>query len=165
MSDVIVKSVKPADIVQPSDLAVRINAEHEKVKDALQRGAMHAIEAGRLLMQAKATVQHGEWLDWIGTNCQFAHRTAETYMRLAEGAHLLEANSQRAANMTYREAVRLIAELKGPEEARMSLSTRTRKRRDPIGDAIKNDPLSILERAWGAAGNDDQEVFKKKIGA
>ena len=60
-----------------ADLAERINAKHEAVKEALWRGAEHAIEAGKLLMQAKATVRHGHWLEWLGTNCKFSERTAQ----------------------------------------------------------------------------------------
>lgn len=53
----LVKSPGPADVTLPSELPARINDAHEKVKQALQRGAEHAIEAGRLLLQAKATVR------------------------------------------------------------------------------------------------------------
>jgi hypothetical protein len=44
----LVKSPGPADVTLPSELPARINDAHEKVKQALQRGAEHAIEAGRL---------------------------------------------------------------------------------------------------------------------
>jgi len=145
MGDLAVKSID--DIIQPSDLPARINAEHDKVKDALQRGAMHAIEAGRLLLQAKATVQHGEWLDWVGLNCAFKERTAESYMRLAEAWPLLEANSQCAANLTYNGALKLLEQLKNPDEARMSSSTR-RKRRSRI----------TLERAWDEATENERDI-------
>jgi hypothetical protein len=42
---------------------------------------VHAIEYGRLLSEAKATVQHGQWDNWIRVNCSFAARTAQLYMR------------------------------------------------------------------------------------
>jgi hypothetical protein len=82
----LVKSASPADITQPSELPALINAAHEQVKQAFQRGAEHAIEAGRLLLQAKATVRHGNWLEWVGANCRFAERTAQLYMRLRRKA-------------------------------------------------------------------------------
>ena len=54
----------------PSDeLANRINAAHEEVKNSLRRGVEHAIEAGKLLLQTKDTIGHGEFLEWIGENC------------------------------------------------------------------------------------------------
>jgi hypothetical protein len=59
----LVKSPGPADVTLPSELPARINDAHEKVKQALQRGAEHAIEAGRLLLQAKA-----QYVTAIGSN-------------------------------------------------------------------------------------------------
>jgi hypothetical protein len=143
------RSAPPPDITLPSELPARINAAHEQVKQALQRGAEHAIEAGRLLLQAKATVRHGNWLEWVGANCKFAERTAQLYMRLAEERPLLETKTQRIADLTVNDAIKLLEPLKSPEETRPSSSIRTRgKKRDPVGDAIKSTPLAILERAW-----------------
>jgi hypothetical protein len=162
----LVKSPGPADVTLPSELPARINDAHEKVKQALQRGAEHAIEAGRLLLQAKPTVRHGNWLEWVGTNCRFAERTAQLYMRLAEERPLLEAKTQRIADLTVNDAIKLLEPLKSPEETRLSSSIRTRnKKRDPVGDAIKNTPLAILERAWEEAKENERQIFRKKIEA
>jgi hypothetical protein len=42
-----------------ADLATRINAAHEKVGISMSEGMRSATEAGRLLLEAKATVAHG----------------------------------------------------------------------------------------------------------
>ena len=163
MNDLI-KSPAPADVTVPSDLPARINEAHEKLKQALWRGAEHAVEAGRLLLQAKATVRHGTWLEWIGANCRFSERTAQLYMRLAEEAPRLESKTQRIADLTLNDAIKLLEPLK-TEEPRISSSSKTRaKKRDPIADAIKNTPLAILERAWEETQEREREIFKKKIG-
>jgi hypothetical protein len=65
---------KPSEIVpvtapampRSDDLATRINAAHEEVKNSIRRGAEHAIKAGHLLLQAKETVGHGVFLEWVG---------------------------------------------------------------------------------------------------
>ena len=41
-----------------------------------------ALEAGRLLNQAKGRLQHGEWGDWLG-RVGLAGRTASTWMKLS----------------------------------------------------------------------------------
>ena len=52
----------PAKLV---DLATAIDAEHRQAHAAFRACLRHAIEAGRLLMTAKAAVTHGEWLPWL----------------------------------------------------------------------------------------------------
>src|SRR5215471_7836300 len=104
MNDLVRSSVPapPADITLPSELPARIDDAHEKVKQSLQRGAEHAIEAGRLLLQAKATVRHGNWLEWVGANCKFSEHKAQLYMRL------LESKPQRIADLTITDAIKLL---------------------------------------------------------
>jgi hypothetical protein len=38
--------------------------------------AEHAIEAGRLLIEAKALLAHGEWAPWLLSHVGFSERTA-----------------------------------------------------------------------------------------
>jgi len=66
-----------------SELARRIDAEHGAVATALCSALAHAIAAGKLLIEAKAKVRHGQWLKWIEANCSVPRRTAAHYMRLA----------------------------------------------------------------------------------
>ncbi len=67
-----------------SNIAGAINAAHNKVETANLDSIRYATEAGRLLIQAKATVAHGAWIDWVKTNCSFSARTAQLYMRVAD---------------------------------------------------------------------------------
>ena len=50
-------------------LADKINAEHEACRSAMRKGLEHALEAGRLLLEAKKGLPHGEWLPWLKENC------------------------------------------------------------------------------------------------
>ena len=66
-----------------ADLAARINAEHERVEGALRESLAHAIEAGGLLLKAKA--RSGMATGWTGsaTSAGISERTAQAYMRAA----------------------------------------------------------------------------------
>jgi hypothetical protein len=94
-----------------ADLAARINAEHEAVCGALKRGLEHAIAAGKLLIEAKAQFDHGDWLRWLRDEhcpCRVPERTAQVYMRLAR--HAEELKSATVADLTVRDAVELLTE-------------------------------------------------------
>ena len=65
------------------DLAARIKAEHEAAFGHARQALQHAAECGRLLIEAKAQVEHGQWLSWIDTNTGVSARQCQKYMRLA----------------------------------------------------------------------------------
>ena len=87
------------------------------IKDAADhtvRSAANATEGalivGKMLIQAKAQVKHGEWDTWVTENCSMAIRTASAYMRLAKSVPQLEdSNRQRVTDLPLREAMRAIA--------------------------------------------------------
>ncbi len=88
-----------------TDLAARIQAAHEAATTAVRHGCEHAIKAGRLLIEAKNQVPHGQWLQWLQKHCQISERTAHYYMTLAQD---FEANPQRVADLAMREAIKVI---------------------------------------------------------
>ena len=45
---------------------------------------MYIVEIGRRLVEAKGTLQHGEWGGWLENEVGFSQSTAENYMRLFE---------------------------------------------------------------------------------
>lgn len=109
------KLMNPVAIVAQADLkklAARINDEHAACEKALEQSVLHALSAGRALLEAKASAGHGNWLPWLKENVAFTERTAQTYMRLAIGWPTIEANTKRAAYLSIREALSLL----GPEE-------------------------------------------------
>ena len=91
-------------------MAQRANAAHRLAHDAAARAVEHAMEAGCILLAAKAVVGHGNWLDWLDRNVEFADRTARLYMRLAETVPTLpDTDRQRVAEMSLRQAAKAIS--------------------------------------------------------
>ena len=98
-------------------LAHRINAEHAQAEAALRDGLRHAVEAGRLLLEARAAVAHGEWLPWLESNFDGSARTARAYMLVATRLPRLEKqNGNAVANLSFRHALRLTAAPKATKE-------------------------------------------------
>ena len=44
----------------------------------------HIIEIGKRLIQAKALLKHGEWLNWLQDNFQLSYPTVTKFMKCAE---------------------------------------------------------------------------------
>jgi hypothetical protein len=94
-----------------ADLAARINAAHARVGASMTEGMRSATEAGKLLLEAKSTAPHGQWLPWLKANCKFSERTAQAYMQVARRmASADEAEAQRVADMSFREALAAVGE-------------------------------------------------------
>lgn len=93
-------------------LADKINTEHEACRASMQKGLEHALEAGRLLLEAKKGLPHGEWLPWLKESCpDISERTAQNYMRLAREVPKLEpGKAQRVADLSYRDAIRVVSQ-------------------------------------------------------
>ena len=93
------------------ELAASIRQEHHLAEQHAMQAVNHAMEAGRLLIEAKGLCAHGQWLPWLAENFDGSVRTAQAYMRLHENCDLL-ANTQRAAHLSVREALKALAEPK-----------------------------------------------------
>jgi len=67
-------------------LAADIVAAHNDVLAFEAKATERAIGAGKLLIEAKDSLKHGQWLPWLKANFAFSERTAQRYIRLAEAA-------------------------------------------------------------------------------
>jgi ParB family chromosome partitioning protein len=94
-------------------LADAIRMEVYAAEEDWRAAVAHAVRAGELLIEAKATVAHGEWLLWLEANFSMTRQTAANYMRLA-------ANGKRVLHLpTVHEALALVAERElGREDGR-----------------------------------------------
>jgi hypothetical protein len=137
-------------------LASRINTEHAEVIKHVQQGADHAIRAGKLLLEAKIAVRHGDWSEWLATNCRVSERTSQVYMQLAREY------PQGLADTSMTAAIKMLEQAKSPEEKSVSVRRQSTKR-NPVAEAIKVDPVAILEKAWAAASEMERNIFVKKI--
>jgi Protein of unknown function (DUF3102) len=86
-------------------LADQICEKHHQVRIATKSGVERGIEAGTLLIEAKAKVKHGEWSRWLRDSCDISERTARLYMQLARSREALED----LADMTIEGAAKLLA--------------------------------------------------------
>jgi hypothetical protein len=66
-----------------ADLAARIKVEHDACTEAEKRGLQHAAAAGKMLIEAKAQLKHGQWLPWLRDHCSLSERKAQRYMAIA----------------------------------------------------------------------------------
>jgi|SRR6516165_3574606 hypothetical protein len=144
------------------ELVARVNDEHKQVKECVIKGAQHAVKAGELLWEAKRKAGHGRWLEWIAENCEFSDRTAQLYMKLANALPQV-ANPQSIADLSLTGAIKMIEDLKSPEEN--PIPKARSKKTDKLAEAIKNSPLAILQRAWEELGENERSIFLKQIGA
>jgi hypothetical protein len=69
--------------VVPEQVAREINDEHRAVGVAMRDSIAHARRAGDLLLDVKDKLPHGAFMEWVERHCEFAHRTATMYMRVA----------------------------------------------------------------------------------
>src|SRR5215210_6521016 len=96
-------------------LAERINAEHRACEGAATEALRHAIEAGALLQQVKASLPHGDWLPWLEANFEGSERTAQGYVRLHKlQGELAAQNRNGVAHFTLRGALKALAAAKKP---------------------------------------------------
>jgi hypothetical protein len=77
--------------VTAADLKVRgrldsigdtIEAEHQAAQHDARSALAHALECGRLLLEAKTAVAHGDWLAWLAEHTTVTSRQSQRYMRL-----------------------------------------------------------------------------------
>jgi hypothetical protein len=88
------------------ELALQIVEAHEACEGSLREGLRQAIQAGRLLAEAKRRVARGHWLNWLGQHFPSTPRNAQRYMRVASWFDGLdEADATRVSQLSYREAV------------------------------------------------------------
>ena len=88
-------------------LASRIKAAHKSITEHTRNIIDRAIEAGDALNQAKAKLDHGQWLAWLKNNCDLPERNAQIYMQLANNKSKLK--SAEAADLsTLANALRFI---------------------------------------------------------
>ena len=86
-------------------LAADIRAEHVAIETHAGHMATKAVAAGRMLIEAKAAIPHGQWTAWLQTETGLGGRTARRYMQIAQSG--LETAT--VANLGIRGAVEAIA--------------------------------------------------------
>ncbi len=65
--------------------AAEINRLHAQAQHKATEAISHALAAGKLLREVKATIGHGGWCSWLQENVSVTPRQAQRYMALANG--------------------------------------------------------------------------------
>lgn len=65
--------------------AAEIDRHHRLAMEHADSAIQHACEAGRLLLEVKTQLMHGEWRAWLAKNVSVSERQAQRYMRAAAG--------------------------------------------------------------------------------
>lgn len=126
-------------------IAQEINAEHAAAHAEARSALERARRCGELLTEAKAKVEHGQWLPWIEANLAFGARQAQKYMKLAENwDRLPNANSNSLLPNTIDAALATVADVTAAGYAAPYIA-------GADAGSRKTRALVSRERAWHAA--------------
>ena len=90
-------------------LADKINAEHRAYVAAVSGAVAHAIEAGRLLEEAKQSLPPPTtWEQWLEDNFEGSARTTRVYRQLYREQEKLKQNGSTAATLSLRQALKAL---------------------------------------------------------
>jgi len=67
------------------NIAPDINRHHALACAKADEAVSHAVQAGKLLLQAKASMRHGQFAPWLAANVVVTARQAQRYMATAQG--------------------------------------------------------------------------------
>jgi hypothetical protein len=160
--------VKSGEIIAPAapdlaTLAKQINEEHGAFKSALLSSCQRAIAAGKLLLRAKELVEPGHYLEWLAANTQVPERTAQRYMDLASKEAELLAKSPNLSGLSMSGAIRLIEDLRDPEDKSTVTRGSGKSRASPVDSAIKKNPVAVLKKAWDKCNDGEKDEFRQHI--
>ena len=80
-----------------------------------QVGIAAIVTAGRILIEAKAEIPHGEWEGWLADHTPISGRTASTLMRIAGDANILRYSANRNRDSVLPDDKVVLAQLCGIE--------------------------------------------------
>lgn len=89
---------------------------HAAFSDHLRSGIGHALASGRALVEIKTRIQHGQWKQWLADNFNASYETAASYMRLANGWHLIENHGLDKPGVTLQQLLALLTKMKKLEQ-------------------------------------------------
>jgi Protein of unknown function (DUF3102) len=153
-----VQKQEPSQADERNALVEAVRSAHRAVRDAGNTALQNAFAAGEALHKLAPLVKHGEWRRYLQKHCGLNERTARVYLQLFQHRATIEAkieaNRQRAADLSLRGALKLIGKPKPPGNSAGSTSESTSSPATP--------PLSSL--AWSGATPEQREHFVDAIG-
>jgi hypothetical protein len=76
--------MKKAKKTKPPQQRTELDRLAAKLRTALGRETTNIIEIGKLLIESRKHLDHGEWLPWLEKNFDLSERTAQRYVATAE---------------------------------------------------------------------------------
>jgi hypothetical protein len=103
------------EIQKLENLKEKINTHHQACEQAVGAALGHAMDAGDLLSEVKASLSHGEFGPWLGANFAGSDRTARVYMRVARHRKEIDAKMAEPAVLSIDGALKELATPKNEE--------------------------------------------------
>lgn len=98
-------AILAAQAVTPGNQERTIETITGEILQLKQDAGRAILEIGQRLIEAKAMLDHGEWLPWLNEKVEFSERTAQNFMRLSREF----SNPQTLADLGYSKALVLLA--------------------------------------------------------
>jgi hypothetical protein len=147
-----------SDIVAADNLdtlAQRIRTACEEIQDSRVTALRAVLRAGDDLRAAKTQVLPGTWVRWLQDHCFLGVRTAQVYIQLAKHREQIERELDRGADLSLRDARRLIMKPANKPDAESN---------EGDGSSSKPDAVSQLLPSWQTASGTQRSAFLKAIG-
>jgi Protein of unknown function (DUF3102) len=143
---------------------------------AWQKSTTAIIETGRLLIQAKDSLEHGQWLEMVGAELPFAERTAQRLMAIASNPVMANAAHASLLPPSWMTLYELTKVPHSQLEAKLSDgSINPRMERRDVAALLPNarqikpgaapsppldsDPLRVLQRTWDETRSEIRQQF------
>jgi hypothetical protein len=144
---------KVVAIASSSKLVADINEQHRLFNSFAEKAIDHAIRCGLLLLQAKDSVKHGEWGNWLKANIKFSERQAQNYMRVAS---LPNEKRNAVADLSLRKAIDHLA--KPTAKPRVTVTRNGMSKEDAEAwEAIPDGSQVTTAVDWGDEEEEDSE--------
>jgi hypothetical protein len=148
-----------------SELVSMVNAEYAAIMEAERTHLQRAIGVGEKLLDLKPRVaKHGEWQQWLKTNCpKISIETANLYMRLAKPENLDKLEKAAAAksvtltDLTITEAREILA--KKPDTSNNS-DTQSEEEEEKV-EEVQSDETEqeVIGKEWLETLEPDDLIF------
>ena len=160
-----------SNIITARDIEMVTSDIHYAQRQGARQLLSNLIEIGRLLVEAKSMVPHGEWGKYLEEKVNYSQSTANNYMKLyqeygdnQESFFSSFSNSQAFGNLTYTQAIALLAL---PAEERQEFAETndvadmsTRQLEQAIRE--RNEERAARERAEELAEKAQQELLAQE---
>lgn len=148
-------------------IAAEISMLHQGVELNLKNAIRNAISIGKLLIEKKMAVGHGNFLPWVSANLPFSDRTAARYMRTYENQSLI-ANApdlQTVYKMLSNDVAKKEIEINPNEGKEFYLKFKaggklSSKQKSLVKEFLSEEKERILSRAKNKAEKIDEELRK-----